>query len=198
MSTLAKLDAHLSAEIMAQLHPMMTGQLRPGAEQIWRPAASYDENMLGVGDNAPDFQLEDTFGRQKSLEDLIANKPALLAFYKVSCPVCQYTLPFLERLSKTDNMDVVAVSQDDLKATEKFRAEYGVTFTTLLDQSKSGYPASNAYGISYVPSLVLVQPDGQISLSSEGFSKRDLEAIGKLAGVEPFHPDERIPDFRAG
>lgn len=154
--------------------------------------------MLGVGDNAPDFQLDDTFGGQKALKDLIANKPALLAFYKVSCPVCQYTLPFLERLSKSDNVDVIAISQDDLKATEKFRAEFGVTFTTLLDPSKSGYPASNAYGIAHVPSLFLVQPDGEISMSGEGFSKRDLEAIGKMAGVEPFHPDERIPEFRAG
>lgn len=154
--------------------------------------------MLGVGDTAPDFQLTDTFGTQKSLKDLIATKPALVALFKVSCPVCQYTFPFLERLSKSNNVEVIAISQDDLKATERFRAEFGVTFTTLLDESKKGYPVSNGFGIAHVPSLFLVQPDGEISIAGEGFSKRDLEAIGSIAGVEPFHPDERIPEFRAG
>jgi peroxiredoxin len=154
--------------------------------------------MLGTGDSAPSFQLEDTFGIQKSLQDFVATKPALVSFFKSSCPVCQYTLPFLERISKSDNLEVVAISQDDLKVTERFRAEYGITFPTLLDESKRGYPVSNAFDIAYVPSLFLVEPDGRISLAGTGFSKRDLEAIGKLAGVEPFRPDERVPEFKAG
>lgn len=154
--------------------------------------------MLGVGDTAPDFQLLDTFGAQKKLKDLVATKPALVAFFKVSCPVCQLTLPYLERLSKSDNMEFVAVSQDDLAATEKFRAQFGITFTTVLDEAKRGYPASNGFDIAYVPSIFLVGPDCEVSQAFSGFSRRDLEAIGKLAGIEPFEPSERVPEFKAG
>jgi peroxiredoxin len=154
--------------------------------------------MLGVGNSAPDFHLTDTLGHEKSLRDFIAVKPALIALFKISCPVCQLTAPYLERLSKSDNLEVVGISQDGLEATEEFRQEYGITFPTLLDESRKGYPASNAFEITSVPSLFLVEPSGEISMSDAGFSKRDLEAIGRLAGVQPFHPGERVPDFKAG
>lgn len=154
--------------------------------------------MLGVGDSAPDFQLEDTFGKERPLRDYLAAKPVLLGFFKSNCPVCQLTFPFLERLSKSDNMEVIAISQDGLDTTERFRSEFGITFTTLLDRAERGYPVSNAFDITHVPSLFLVEPEGEISLSVSGFSKKDLEAIGRMAGIETFRPGERVPDFKAG
>jgi hypothetical protein len=46
--------------------------------------------------------------------------------------------------------------------------------------------------------MFLIEPDRNISLAVSGFSKRDLEAIGKIAGVEPFRPGEKTPDFKSG
>jgi hypothetical protein len=43
-----------------------------------------------------------------------------------------------------------------------------------------------------------VEPDGAISLSVTGFSKRELEALGKRAGVETFRPEEDVPEWKAG
>jgi peroxiredoxin len=140
----------------------------------------------------------DVTGSQKSLKDLVSTKPAVFAFFKISCPVCQFTFPFLERLSKSDNLDVIGISQDDLESTEEFRSNFDVTFRTLLDEAAKGYPASNGFGISHVPSLFLVEPGGSISLAGEGFAKRDLEALGKIAGLTPFRQGERIPEFKAG
>jgi peroxiredoxin len=154
--------------------------------------------MLGAGDSAPDFDLKTVQGVTKRLSDLISTKPALITFFKVGCPVCQMTLPFIERLSKSDNLEFVAISQDDSNSTEEFRKRFGVTFQTLLDESGKGYPASNAFGITHVPSMFLVEPDNNISIAVSGFSKRDLEAVGKLAGVEAFKPGERVPDFKGG
>ncbi len=57
---------------------------------------------------------------------------------------------------------------------------------------------SNAFGITNVPSLFLVEPDGVISLASQGFVKRDLEALGKRAGVEVFRQGEKVPEWKAG
>ena len=154
--------------------------------------------MLAVGDTAPDFALKDVQGRQKSLPELTSSKPALIAFFKISCPVCQYTFPFLERLARSNNIEIVGISQDDLESTEEFRNELGVTFITLLDEKRKGYPASNAFGITHVPSLFLVEPGGGISLAGEGFARRDLEAVGAIAGVKPFEPGEKVPEFKAG
>jgi peroxiredoxin len=154
--------------------------------------------VLEAGAHAPSFQLKSLNGGKKSLEDILAAGPALLAFYKVSCPVCQLAFPYLERLAAGSSIQIIGISQDDDSSTQSFNQRFGVTFPTLLDQSKEDYPASNAYGISSVPSLFLVEKDGRITQSFAGFSKRDLEAVGERAGVKPFRPEDNVPDWKAG
>jgi peroxiredoxin len=158
------------------------------------------KRMLGVGARAPEFQLPDLGGTQRTLAGILADGPALVAFFKVSCPVCQYTFPFLERLhqgAKPGAVRIVAISQDKAGATQEFCREYGVTFTTLLDDPKS-YPVSNAFAITNVPSLLLIEADGNVSASESGFSKRVLEAVGARSGVSPFRPGESVPESRPG
>jgi peroxiredoxin len=154
--------------------------------------------MLEAGVRAPSFELKNLNGEKRSLEDILGKGPALLAFYKVSCPVCQLAFPYLERLSASTSLQVIAVSQDDDSSTKGFNQRFGVTFPTLLDQSKENYPASNAYGISSVPSLFLVEKNGEVTKSFSGFSKRDLEAVGDRAGVKPFRPEDNVPEWKAG
>lgn len=153
--------------------------------------------MLKAGSQAPQFSLEDMNGARHSLPEILARGPVLLALYKISCPVCQMTLPYLERISK-GSLQIFAISQDDERGTAKFQKNYSQTLPTLLDRERDDYRVSNAFGISHVPALFLVEPDGKISLAVEGFSKRDLESIGARAGVAPFGPDDHVPEWKAG
>jgi peroxiredoxin len=123
--------------------------------------------------------------------------PVLLIFYKISCPVCQMTLPFLERIAH-GSLRIVAISQDDETGTRRFQSRFGVTLNTLFDSEDDGYPASNAFGIRHVPSLFLVETDRTISLASEGFVKADLESIALRAAVPIFRADEAVPAWKAG
>jgi len=107
------------------------------------------------------------------------------------------TLPLLERIAP-GSLQIVAISQDDANSTRRFQSRFGVTMPTLLDREEEHYPASNAFGISHVPSLFLVESDGAISLTSEGFVKSDLESIGARAGIPPFRQDESVPAWKAG
>ena len=153
--------------------------------------------MLNSGAQAPPFELPDLDGKSQSLDEMLADgKPLLLVFFKVSCPVCQLVFPFLERMA-SGTVRFVAISQDDAAATRNFHQRFGVTFPTLLDSVRAGYPASNAFQITNVPSLFLIEPDGAISLAISGFSKRDLETLGKRAGTQPFH-GEQVPEWKAG
>ena len=154
--------------------------------------------LLSAGAPAPSFELKSLDGKKRSLQDILASGPALLAFYKVGCPVCQLTFPYLERLAGSASLQIIGISQDDDSSTKNFNERFGVTFSTLLDQSKEHYPASNAYGISSVPSLFVVNKDGQIEQAFSGFSKRDLEAVGARAGVPPFRPEDQVPEWKAG
>jgi peroxiredoxin len=154
---------------------------------------------LETGDRAPEFELRTLGGEAKSLKTILESGPAVLAFFKVSCPVCQFTFPFLERIHQgASGLQLIAVSQDDARSTREYHRQYGVSFTTLLDEAGQGYPVSNAFGISTVPSLILIEPDGSISMTSAGFSKRDLAALGERAGVTPFQPGEYVPEWQAG
>jgi peroxiredoxin len=153
--------------------------------------------VLKAGSKAPSFTLEDMLGASYSLSDMLARGPVLLALFKISCPVCQLTLPFLDRMSK-GSLQIVAISQDDKRATAKFQEKFGVAMTTLLDSEFDEYPVSNAFGISHVPALFMVEQDGTISMAIEGFVKSDLEKIGQRAGVAPFGPDDHVPEWKAG
>ncbi len=154
--------------------------------------------ILPQGEQAPGFELKTLQGGKQSLQEILKAGPVLFAFYKISCPVCQLTAPYLERLAAGGKIQIVGVSQDDAASTQGFIQRFGVTFPTLLDQASEGYPASNAYGISSVPSLFLVENDGRISKSFSGFSKHDLEILGERAGAAPFRPDEKVPEWKAG
>lgn len=153
------------------------------------------QRMLAQGAQAPDVEVSTLEGGTKKLRDLAASGPALLAFFKNTCPVCQFTLPFLNRLK--DRVQVWAISQDNARDTREFLSEYGAEFPALLDGK--GYPASNGFGITNVPSLFVVEPDGTISFAVTGFSKRDLEALAARFGVENlFRAEEYVPEWRAG
>ena len=160
--------------------------------------SSETEGMLQAGMHAPAFALQDLRGGGQSLEKLLEAGPVLLAFFKVSCPVCQLTFPFLDRMSRNDAVQVVGISQDDAAGTEAFNRRFGITFPCLLDESREGYQVSNAFGISTVPSLFLVETDGTISRAFHGFSKAGLEELGKRMNVKPFRPDENVPEWKAG
>src|SRR5579884_3556785 len=139
--------------------------------------------MLASGMHAPDFELNDLAGGRVRLSGLLERAPVLLAFFKVSCPVCQLTFPYLERLAKNEGVQIVGISQNDAKATRGFNDKYGVTFPTLVDEAAEGYIVSNAFGISSVPSIFVVETDGRVSAAFSGFSKRDLEMVGRRVNI---------------
>src|SRR5215472_8474016 len=113
---------------------------------------------LAAGTKAPHFDLKTLDGKKFSSNEDLAHGPLVLAFFKVSCPTCQYAFPFLERLYKAygnKGVRLVGVSQNDAMETAAFAKEFGVTFPMLLDDTRS-YPVSNAYGLTNVPSLFWV------------------------------------------
>ena len=163
-------------------------------------------SKIRAGDTAPNFELNDTNGKRVSLHEALSHGPVVAAFFKVSCPTCQFTFPFLQRLFQSYGFDHAAflgISQDDAEDTRDFCAEYGVGFTVLVDEE--GYPASNEYGIANVPTIYLIAPNGRVQVDSVGFGKKALEKIAEeLARVQGrsaaplFKPGEVVPDAKPG
>lgn len=157
------------------------------------------KGILQAGERAPDFRLRNLAGGHTALRELPA--PVLLVFFKITCPVCQLTLPFLDRVYRERNpesMAIYGISQDEAEWTRDFNRQFGVTFPILLDTHANHYEASNAFGISTVPSLFLVERDGRISWVLEGFQKRAIRTLAGKAEVNPFRPGEYVPEWKAG
>lgn len=162
---------------------------------------------LNTGTPAPDFTLPAMDGKTFSLKAALAKGPVLAAFFKISCPVCQFAFPYLERVYKAygkRNLTIVGISQNNAKDTAAFLKEYGITFPVLLDDAGT-YPVSNAYGLTNVPSIFWIAQDGEIEISSVGWVKKEIDDIGRKAAEttgEKFRPvvqaGESVPDFRAG
>ena len=159
-----------------------------------------------AGSMAAGFSLKSLDNKDYSLNALLERGPVVAAFFKVSCPVCQFTFPFLERLYKRyggDGITFLGISQDDARATQNFAKEYGMTFPLLLDDN--GYPVSNAYGLTNVPTIFLIDTDGTVKVSSMGFDKKDLEKIAahlaerkKISLAPLFRSDEVVPANKPG
>jgi peroxiredoxin len=160
-----------------------------------------------AGNIAPGFSLKAFDNKEYSLATLLERGPVVAAFFKISCPVCQFTFPFLERLYKSyggDGVTFLGISQDDAKSTDKFAKEYEITFPIALDD-ENGYVVSNAYGLTNVPTVFLIDTDGAVKVSSMGFDKKDLENISaelaerkKISLAPLFRPDEVIPANKPG
>lgn len=162
---------------------------------------------LASGVHAPDIELSFVDGSKFFLRDALKKGAVLAAFFKVSCPVCQMAFPYVERLyqayGKSGKLTLVGVSQDDARDTEEFNRDFGITFPALIDGK--GYPVSNAYGLTNVPTVFLISQEGEIERSIVSWSKPDMEELNRklaeICGVKPpdlFHKGEQVAEFKPG
>jgi peroxiredoxin len=145
-----------------------------------------------VGARAPEFRLPGADGGEIGLAEIMAQGPGLLVFFKISCPVCQLTFPFLERIHQAGSLAVYGISQNDARDTRGFAAQYRTTFPMLLDNEKTGYAVSNAYGITSVPTIFVIGRGGVIEQVTMGWHKQEMAALGAI------RTDDRVPEWKAG
>ena len=162
---------------------------------------------LAVGTKAPQFELPAMEGSKFSLQDALTRGPVLAIFFKISCPVCQYALPYFERIFKAyggKKLAIVGVSQNDRQETAEFIRKFAVSFPVLLDDTKT-FPVSNAYGLKTVPTAFWIAEDGEVEISAVSWVRKEFEEIAakaaSVSGSAPtpmFQPSEQVADFRAG
>lgn len=163
---------------------------------------------LEAGARSVDFALPALDSKTYSLTQALASGPVLAAFFKSSCPVCQFTFPFLDRFARhfrETKAQVWAISQDDRAETRDFVKEYGLTMPVLLDDVDHHYPVSNAYGLTHVPSIFLIAQSGEVLQSSVGLNRKELlriarklETLTGKKGFVPFTEDDEVPEWKPG
>ncbi len=162
--------------------------------------------VLAPGSSLPPLTLQHADGRRADLP----RGETLWAFFKTTCPTCELLWPYLDRLStlaRGTGTGIVAVSQDDAATTDAFydRLGIGIGVPALFDPPP--WKASEAVGLSSVPTLLLVEQNGRIRETFEGFQKVKMEELaarfaarnGTPGAVESFfRPGELVPALRPG
>lgn len=159
---------------------------------------------LATGTRAPLFSLATSDGSRKNLAETLRNNPlVVLFFFKVSCPVCQFSAPYMERIHKNyPAVPVWGISQDDAVATNEFVRAHGASFPVVLDEKLE---STVEYDLTNVPTVFLVRSDGTIGQVIMGFAKSDFQnlnsAIARISGADEktlFTDDDDVPALRPG
>jgi cytochrome c-type biogenesis protein len=115
-----------------------------------------------VGRQTPAFGARSLAGDSVSLAGL-EGKAVLLNFWATWCAPCRHETPFLQALHEeraADGLAIVGVSMDtgDARAeVEEFVAEYGVTYSVLIDPQMRGM---DVYRVLGLPATFLIDRKG--------------------------------------
>jgi peroxiredoxin len=152
--------------------------------------------LLAVGDVAPSFFLPD-IDTGSVVSDPWIDGAVALAFFKVTCPVCQMAAPKVEAMAAA-GARVVGVGEDPPGKLATYRASFGQDVPTLSEPPP--YRVSDAYGIVSVPSLFLVDADGIIRDAVGAWDRNAWNRLATAAGAtKPIStPADGLPAFRPG
>ncbi len=164
-------------------------------------------SQLPTGVAAPHFQLKSIKVLERTLSEALTRGPVVLAFYKASCPTCQLTFPYLQKihseLGAGSAFTIWGISQDEAGETKEFSERFKIKFDLLIDEHP--YEVSSAYGLEFVPGIFVIGEDGRIALSDFGFSKATLNQIACLAAAGSsrstpalFDANDGLPATRPG
>ena len=97
------------------------------------------DKALSVGDQAPDFVLQDPHGNDVALKELLATGPVVLTFYRgVWCPYCNIELQALEAVAediRAKGATLVAISMQGAADSRKSERDNNLSFPILTDKS---------------------------------------------------------------
>lgn len=151
---------------------------------IYNSFTKEKHDILKVGDVAPDFALVDLDGESHQLSDY-KGQGVFLNFWGTWCAPCKKEMPAMGRqyqVYKDQGVQVLAVNiaESDMKV-RTFAEQYGMTFPTLIDTTKS---VMQAYNVKPLPTTLLINPDGKIVKIITGeMSENDIK--GYMEQIKP-------------
>lgn len=151
---------------------------------IYNSFTKEKHDILKVGDVAPDFELVDLDGNSHQLSDY-KGQGVFLNFWGTWCAPCKKEMPAMGRqyqVYKDQGVQVLAVNiaESDLKV-RTFAEQYGMTFPTLIDTSKS---VMQSYNIRPLPTTLLINQEGKIVKIITGeMSEKNIQ--GYMEQIKP-------------
>ena len=132
--------------------------------------SKYATELVKAGTHAPDFKMKTIDGKTFKLSQL-KGKTVVLDFWASWCPDCRKDAPEVVRMYKEyapQGIEFVGVSMDtDVEAWRKACEQFGITYTQVSELKKfKETDIAKAYGVKWIPSMVVVDKEGKVALST--------------------------------
>jgi peroxiredoxin len=127
---------------------------------------------------AENFRLYDSRGHLVSLDDY-RGQVVVLDFYASWCGPCGRAAPEMERLYESyrdRGVVFMGLSVNDNSDPREFASRMGIQYPLLVHGEK----VAEAYGVSGIPTFVVISPAGQIVHRSTGWSPRSEGALSDV------------------
>jgi peroxiredoxin len=148
-------------------------------------AAIFDSApKIRTGDAAASFVVRDIDGNRIDLGEYIGNKAILLDFWSIYCGPCVEEMPALIGMYEKYNemgLEVFGISLDskfNARRLGKFVESYEreIPYPIIHDSTAE---IRRLYGVSTLPTAILVDAGGEVHLLFFGFSEGELDAAIK-------------------
>ena len=131
----------------------------------------YATELVKAGTPAPDFKMKTPEGKTIQLSKVAKGKTVVLDFWASWCPDCRKDAPEVVRLYeayKKFGVEFIGISMDtDIEAWKKAIEKFGITYPQVSELKKfKETDIAKAYGVKWIPSMVVIGPDGQVKLST--------------------------------
>jgi len=143
----------------------------------------YDNGYLvKVGDQSPDFLINEAGGKSYKLSDL-KGRVVMLQFTASWCSVCRQEMPFIEKEIwkqwKESGLAVIGIDRDEpLEKVLKFKKDIGITYPLALD------PGADIFGLyalkeAGVTRNVIIDRTGKIVFLTRLFDREEFDLMKK-------------------
>jgi peroxiredoxin len=152
MTTIAEQANEIKATAASRLPTEVVAVF--ASEQDALAAAGVPAAAVKVGDTLAPFELPDTTGQTRTLEELTAHGPVVIVFYRGGwCPYCNVTLHTYQRdllpQLAAHSARLVAISPEAPDASLSTQEKHELTYTVLTDAAAQ---LAASLGITWQPS----------------------------------------------
>ena len=131
----------------------------------------YATELVKAGTAAPDFKMKTPDGKTIQLSKFAKGKTVVLDFWASWCPDCRKDAPEVVRMYEAYRpygIEFIGISMDtDVEAWKKAIEKYGIAYPQVSELKKfKETDIAKAYGVKWIPSMVVVGPDGEVKLST--------------------------------